>query len=119
MSIETRGSYCLQDFSTEFRCFFSIANREEYVKYLKEQHKDQQIISDADRICCHIFNLLNSGEIFLGDKILWNKDYKTGFVWDNKYYTKIKAVDFTNNSDVKFCWELSRFQHMITLSLHQ
>ncbi|MDT8716149.1 alginate lyase family protein [Clostridium sp. 19966] len=83
-------------------------------KYL--QHENiEKIILDADRICSHIFNLLGSGDIRVEEKIPWNEDFKTNFIWENKFYKLIKIVNIFDNADVKVPWELSRFQHLFTL----
>lgn len=94
---------------------FSLDSKEKYVQYLKDNKLDKNIIKDADKICAHIFNILGSGDRYLGNKIKWNEDFKTSFTWKNDYYKNIKIVDLTNSSDVKVPWELSRFQHLFTL----
>ena len=92
---------------------FDINNKKEhYIEELKKSGKEEQIIKQADKICNHIFNLLGSGDVNLGKEIKWNEDFKTGFIWENKFYKKIKRVDLNNNADVKVPWELSRFQHI-------
>ena len=71
--------------------------------------------NSANKICNHIFNLLGSGDVSLGKDIKWNEDFKTGFIWKNEFYKKIKKVDLNNNADIKVPWELSRFQYIPTL----
>lgn len=73
----------------------------------------EQIIFKAKEAINHRVNLLGSGNILLGDKIDWHKDYKTGYTWSNKYF---RSIDYNNPdqpSDVKFPWELSRMQWLI------
>lgn len=75
----------------------------------------------ADTICQHTFDLLGSGPVNLGSDIDWHRDFKTGFSWNpGKYY--LKTCDYVScyldkeiPADVKVPWELSRFQHIITL----
>jgi hypothetical protein len=74
-----------------------------------------QTIADADKICSHVFNLLGSGDVYLGEKINWHIDFKTGWKWKPKYYKKIDSVVLGNPCDVKVPWELSRCQHFVTL----
>lgn len=75
----------------------------------------KEIIEDAEQILDHKFDLLGSGLVYLGENIEWNKDFKSNFIWKNKFYKDIKIVDLNNNADVKIPWELSRFQHLFTL----
>lgn len=74
-----------------------------------------EIISSAEKILENKFDLLGSGLISLGKNIKWNQDFKSGFIWENKFYKDIRIVDLSNSSDVKVPWELSRFQYLITL----
>lgn len=73
-------------------------------------------ISLADKICEHRFDLLGSGDVHLGDTIDWQLDFKSGYRWSEKtFYTDIDYMDLSQPYDVKVPWELSRFQHLITL----
>lgn len=84
---------------------------------IKEINPDiiDKTVSDADKICSHIFNLLGSGDVYLGEKLDWHSDFKIGWRWKTNYYKKIRPSDFTPKSDIKVPWELSRCQHFITL----
>jgi len=75
-----------------------------------------QIISltqaEADRSCSHIFDLLGSGPVSLGEKIPWHTDFKTGYCWNPKvYYKRIREAPYPGGYDIKVPWELSRCQH--------
>lgn len=73
----------------------------------------EDILHLADQALGHCVNLLGSGWIQLGKDIDWLKDYKTGFSWPSQY---CRDIDYNNKdrpSDVKFPWELSRFQWLI------
>jgi hypothetical protein len=102
------------NFKTDSQPLFN-KNKDFYSKEIVSLQKKEQIIQDANKICNHMFDLLGSGNVNLGSSIAWNKDFKTGFIWENRFYKDIKVVDITNNSDVKVPWELSRFQHLFTL----
>ena len=74
-------------------------------------------IEEANKICNHVFYLLGSGEVHLGPKINWQQDFKAKKTWPLTYrrdltYFNWRKKDF---SDVKVPWELSRFQHLVTL----
>jgi len=73
------------------------------------------VLSDADRICQHIFDLLGSGPVFLGEKIDWHRDFKVNWKWNLQYYSLIKTFNLDNYQDIKVPWELSRCQHFVTL----
>lgn len=75
----------------------------------------EQIIKDAEVLLEHRFKFFSNDLYFLGNDIQWNKDYRTGYKWDDNYFSKIELVNASNDSDVKFPWELSRFQHLVTL----
>jgi hypothetical protein len=103
------------NFKPNCNFFFNTKDKQLLVEKIKQLNIEKQIINDADKICSHIFNLLGSGDIYLGKQLPWNTDFKTNFVWENKFYKDIKIVDLSNNADVKVPWELSRFQHLFTL----
>jgi len=71
-------------------------------------------IKEADKICLHIFDLLGSGEVKLGNKINWHCDFKSGYQWNPKKYYKDIKIPY-GKADIKVPWELSRFQHFATL----
>ncbi|PKM48965.1 MAG: hypothetical protein CVV02_18130 [Firmicutes bacterium HGW-Firmicutes-7] len=109
-------SNIFEKFEPTINFLFNINNKKEhYIQKIKKLGKEEQIIKQANKICNHIFNLLGSGDINLGKDIKWNEDFKTGFIWENKFYKNIKRVNLNNNADVKVPWELSRFQHIPTL----
>lgn len=72
-----------------------------------------RIISNAEDAIKHNVNLLGSGPVSLGIKIPWHKDFKNGFIWPNSASRRIQIVDFSQNSDIKIPWELSRLQWLI------
>ena len=74
-----------------------------------------QTLADADRICEHIFDILGSGQVSLGEKINWHRDFKADWIWKPKYYKLIGSLNLDKSYDMKVPWELSRCQHFITL----
>lgn len=81
-------------------------------KDFPDVHK--RIITKADKIREHIFNLLGSGDVNLGKKINWHCDFKTGYCWNPKTYYKDIEIPY-GKADIKVPWELSRFQHLSIL----
>ncbi len=104
-----------ENFTTKSTFLFYSSEENLLYTRIKELKIEQQILEEANEICNHRFNLLGSRETYLGSSIPWNKDFKSNFIWDNKYYKFIRTVDLTNDADVKIPWELSRFQHFFTL----
>ncbi len=73
-----------------------------------------KIIAEANKICEHIFSLLGSDDINLGEKMDWHCDFKSGYRWNpEKYYKEIEIP--LGKADIKVPWELSRFQHLPVL----
>lgn len=113
-SVDIDNNY-FNEFKTNCNFIFDINNKKYYVDSIIKLNLKESIVLDGERICSHIFNLLGSGDKYLGENISWNEDFKTGFRWDNDFYKDIKIVDLSNDADVKIPWELSRFQHIFTL----
>ncbi len=101
----------------EPKFFISEHYKPEVGNILKNKFPDAmtKIIEAADDICNHNFDLLGSGKINLGNRIDWNVDFKTGYKWDLKYYKAYDVNNLDSHSDIKVPWEVSRFQHLVTL----
>ncbi|MES9685394.1 alginate lyase family protein, partial [Gottfriedia acidiceleris] len=110
----TGEKYYFNEFSTSMR-FPIVSENDSKIKEYYSDELIQRIIDDAEIICKHEFNLLGSGKCLLGKEIPWNYDFKSGYVWKNKYHKKINLMPLKNSADIKIPWELSRFQHLITL----
>lgn len=108
--------YIKDNYISQIKFFYSKENLEK-IKFFYEKNTNirENILKEAKQILEHKFDLLGSGEVDLGEKIKWNEDFKSGFIWKNQFYKDIKIVDLNNNADVKVPWELSRFQHLFTL----
>jgi len=100
------------------KCFFNVygKNVKETIRKVFPQSMPSTI-KEANKICNHTFNLLGSGDINLGSKINWSQDFKSGKIWPLTYRKDIRYFDWRKKdfSDVKVPWELSRFQHLVTL----
>jgi len=76
----------------------------------KNEAKD--IIALADRACDHVFDLLGSGPVHLGEQIDWQADFKTGFRWPERtHHLRMPWDRVPAGTDIKNPWELSRCQH--------
>lgn len=113
--IETEFSF-LENFNTDLKFYFDESRKEKIDKFYNENlDLKESILKDSEKIINHIFSFLADKEYNLDKNIDWNQDFKSGFIWENKFYKKIKIVDLSNDADVKVPWELSRFQHIFTL----
>ena len=130
----------LSDFIDHFRkrrepkFFINHAQKHEILKIIQKDFPDliEKIITDADQICEHIFDLLGSGHTSVASKMNrikkieiednfesfnpmdWHIDFKTGYRWDSKTYFEDIEIPY-GKGDIKIPWELSRFQHIPTL----
>ena len=99
-------------------CFFiSWQDKKRYRETIHKYFPDQveKTLRLADNICSNTFDLLGSGRKFLGKKINWHQDFKSGYTWSKGYYKHIFYRDYSKGYDVKVPRELSRFQFSTTL----
>jgi uncharacterized heparinase superfamily protein len=72
---------------------------------------DQSLVTAADRVLNHEFDLLGSGPVNVGGALPWHSDFKTGREWPVRFCKDIEYLELDRPSDVKVPWELSRAQH--------
>jgi uncharacterized heparinase superfamily protein len=72
--------------------------------------------ASAERTLAHIFDLLGSGPVQLGQRIDWHTDFRSGipFVRDG-LEADHDSLRLDEPCDVKVPWELSRCHHWVTL----
>jgi len=73
------------------------------------------VLSKADRTLRHEFELLGSGPVTFDRRLPWRSDFKTGREWPRQYCHTIEYAELDRPTDVKVPWELSRFQHAVSL----
>lgn len=73
------------------------------------------VLTAAEAIVRHEFDLLGSGPTALGPRLPWHADFKTGRVWPLVWSRAIEPNELDRPSDIKVPWELSRCQHFTTL----
>lgn len=73
------------------------------------------LIARADAVLAHRFDLLGSGPTDLGARIDWSRDFRAGRSWPRKHIYLLRTF-YSDDSDVKLPWELSRFQHLPLLA---
>ncbi|MEW6411340.1 MAG: alginate lyase family protein [Candidatus Zixiibacteriota bacterium] len=97
--------------------FFDPSQSGSYIKAIERYFPGSisTTLERADRAVRHRFDLLGSGETFLGDEIDWHVDFKSAKRWPCVPHTKIRIVNLDDDADVKVPWELSRLQHFTDL----
>src|ERR1041384_2778149 len=75
-----------------------------------------QIISEADNICRHRFNLLGYPGLDYGEEIDWHLDAVHGKRAARRPWYWINYLNFAKTGDHKVIWELNRHQHLVTLA---
>jgi hypothetical protein len=73
-------------------------------------------IESADRVCNHVFDLLGSGPVALGDAMDWHRDFKSGYRWNPDLCFLDIAHGEEAGVDIKVPWELSRGHHLVLLA---
>jgi len=82
----------------------------------KKDKKD--LISNANDIIRHHFNMLSPQKVFLDKKIIWNFDANSNYQWETLFYSSYKQKDLLpgKGSDIKVPWELNRLHHLVVLA---
>jgi len=108
--------------------FINHMNEQELISLIQKEYPKikANTITEADKICCHIFDLLGSGPVNLDEfaeqhggravcgYLPWHFDFKVGYRWNpKKYYKEIRPA--YGKADIKVPWELSRFHHAALL----
>jgi hypothetical protein len=97
--------------------FVSPERRPEWTRTFRARYPDApaSIVSAAERVVRHEFDLLGSGPVALGAALPWHSDFKSGRDWPVHYSPDIEFIEIDKSSDVKVPWELSRCQHFTAL----
>ena len=75
----------------------------------------KQKITEADKICDHLFDFLGTGEIWWGKPIKWATDIKSNHSWKPDHFARVRKNKIPKDADIKIPWELSRLQHLLVL----
>ena len=67
------------------------------------------IVAQADRICCHSFDVLGYKEFDYGSPINWHLNAIHG-------KETPRYLDFDEVGDSKVIWKINRHQHLVTLA---
>lgn len=100
------------------RFFFSTNEIPRLCSLMRElfPQETSDLISRAERICQHRFDLLGYQDLDYGPEINWHADQVHGKVALKKPWFQIRFLDFAEVGDSKITWELNRHQHLVTLA---
>lgn len=121
--IELTGHHSTSDLVRYFKnrknpiFFLSDLDRGRFADFFKHYFPEyiNLTIKASENILNHKFNLLGSGEVYLGGKIDWHLDFKVNHHWPLIHPRGIDIFDLNSASDVKIPWELSRCHQFIIL----
>jgi hypothetical protein len=113
---ESQEEYLNNKFSHYFKFILNESDKAEIVNLLNTHFIEwtKRTKEKAESICNHSFSILGVKQD-LGEEINWHKDYLSGHKWPVKYHKEIKIINYNDDSDVKFPWELSRFHQGVYL----
>ncbi len=115
--------------------FFGTEERHNRIRVLNDllPSRRGQLIAAAERLLRHEFDILGSGPVCLGERIDWQRDFKSGVRWRNdviypawnwrkvndpagKEMYRGHFYSIEDASDLKVPWDLSSFFHLPTLA---
>jgi hypothetical protein len=112
-SAESLKEYFSYRSSPAFYSVKDISHAAQLFEKLLPHYRDS-IVTEADIVCEHVFDLLGAGETSLCKSINWHRDFKTGFDWNSRKYYRDIEIPY-GQAEIRVPWELSRFCHAVTL----
>ena len=98
--------------------FYFDTNDIERIKnyYSSKDLLKEKLFEHANNALEHKFSFFALQNESFGEKINWHKDYLSGKQCNLAFYSDIDYKDFEKNGDIKYIWEINRFQHFFALS---
>jgi len=98
---------------------FAARDKGKILKLLKEHYSAElkQILERANRLTQNQFDIFGNGPTYLGAKIDWHLDFKSGRIWKKDFYLNVPLMFWGDYSDAKVPWELSRFYYLLDLAI--
>jgi hypothetical protein len=105
-------------FGERGRFFFQSTDADSILAWIRENLPEvgSQIVSDADQILKHKFDLLGYEALDYGKEIDWHFDAVHAKSSPRVAWFRVPYLDFDTVGDHKVIWELSRHQHLVTLA---
>ena len=96
---------------------FDLTNTQNIINFYDENPEYRNyLINKADAILEHKFSFFGLKDEDFGEKINWHKDYMSSKVCENVFYTEVDYKNHEKNGDIKYIWEINRFQHFYLLA---
>jgi len=98
--------------------YIALAQIDPLLELLRKRNPRQveRIISRAERILDHRFDLLGFEDLHYGQPIDWHLDIVHGKRAPALPFHQVNYLDFATVGDSKITWELNRHQHLVTLA---
>jgi hypothetical protein len=77
----------------------------------------EPLIATASRWLEHRASFFSLKDVCLGHPINWHRDYSSSVIAPIRYTGFINPRDRSKVGDIKYIWELNRFQHLVLLAL--
>lgn len=75
------------------------------------------LLAHADATLAHRFDLMGSGPTDLGERIDWQRDFKSGRSWPLDHISKVVYVYWDDDSDAAVPLKLSHLEHLPVLAI--
>ncbi len=100
------------------RFFFTPHEVDSRIALLRQRLPEQakEIVSRAENLLKHRFDLLGYKDLDYGSPIDWHLDLVHGKRAPRKVFHRVGYLDFQQVGDSKVTWELNRHQHFMTLA---
>lgn len=98
---------------------FAAHDKKNILRLFKQHYGGElkRILDRANRLTQNKFDIFGSGPIYLGTKIDWHLDFKSGRIWKKDFYLNVPLMFWGDYSDAKVPWELSRFYYLLDLAI--
>jgi len=84
--------------------FFEKYNKKDFLEIFEKNFDKNEVIRIADEYCSHNIPIFEVNKN-LGEKIIWNRDYKTGKLYPKKFIGSIYHEE-NKYGDIRYIWEL-------------
>lgn len=92
------------------RLLFHPRNRKDFFAHLITSTQSlESVLEEAQAVLDNRFQTLGSSLVSLGERINWQRDFKSGMEWPLQPSQRLDFLQLDRPSDVKVPWELGRF----------
>jgi Heparinase II/III-like protein/Heparinase II/III N-terminus len=107
------------EFVSSREWIFASKSKLEILAYLKEHlpKRNKEVIGRAEQVHENCFDIHGSNPTYLGAKIDWHLDFKSGRKWNKEFFLNVPTMFWGDSSDAKIPWEMSRFHYLADLAI--